>query len=233
MPSAGFERPIPGIKRPQTAQPPLFCIPAYQTISTHSSRTTFCAQHRIVLRAEPFEMRKRLLTHLLAMRKQNAEAIPPVLQENYERKLKLYKKIVRMFIPSSFCIKNFLLPAGRGNFAEVAERPCLYKHKDWYSLGWNTTVVYIQNVLRFHGVTLKRNFINGLSHTHFHETYKCSTPLHADLLYRISPKSDSKCRKYEYNFIYANLHSMVWFFSEEHPTAQLYYVEGSDIYAPQ
>jgi len=43
-----------------------------------------------------------------------------------------------------------------------------------------------------------------LSCTDFHKTHKCSTALGADLLYKISPKSDNKCGKHWYKFIYAH-----------------------------
>ena len=41
----------------------------------------------------------------------------------------------------------------------------------------------------------------GLSCTEFDETLKCWTALRADISYRISPKSDNNCEKYEWTFI--------------------------------
>ena len=120
-------------------------------------------------------------------------------------------KIECMFIPSSFFTQHLLLPVGRRNFAEIAELACLcIKHKNC-----NRVPSGAEHNSRLHSkcYTVSRcarkfYFINGLFRTDFHETYKCSTSLPTDLLYQISPKSDSKCRKCEYKSIYANLQNV-------------------------
>ena len=87
--------------------------------------------------------------------------------------------------------------AGNITFWCRRELDCVTAHSvTWHRLYQG--VLYFQNATRFHGtrvnvITFCPHQKHGFPCTCFHKTRKCSTSLCADLLYRISSKSVSKC----------------------------------------
>jgi len=62
-------------------------------------------------------------------------------------------------------------------------------------------ILYFQNVIRFshtcvYVISLTPKWKNGPTRAKVHETQRCSTVLYAQLLHRISPRSDNDCGKY-------------------------------------